>query len=158
MKERAIGTMARVMVEEHLYWYASFLYDYPRLYSKNEIVCNFIQRAGVMWRFAFGGKDTLQQVSSGEKKFSQWLTFHFIAPHMRSMAKSQGVGRYTETEVKSIMLNDLKAISAILGQNKFLLGEDPIEDDCAVFAGLASAVFTENSPVQNELNSKMSVN
>ncbi|CAL8096749.1 unnamed protein product [Orchesella dallaii] len=131
MKDRAVGTMARVMVEEHLYW------------------------AGVMWRFAFGGKDTFQMVLNGKKSFLQWLIFSLIAPQMRSMAWSQGVGRHSEAEIKSIMLNDLRAISAILGQNKFLLGEDPSEDDCSVFAGLASAVFATNSPVEQELNGEL---
>ncbi|ODN05847.1 hypothetical protein Ocin01_00866 [Orchesella cincta] len=132
IKERAIGTMTRVMVEEHLYW------------------------AGVMWRFAFGGKDTFQKVLRGEKSFIQWLIFRLIAPQMRSSAWSQGVGRHNETEIKAIMLNDLRAISTVLGQNKFLLGEEPCEDDCSVFAGLASAVFSTNSPLEKELNDELS--
>lgn len=105
-----------------------------------------------MWRFAFGGKDTFQEVRNGRKSFLQWLIFKMIAPSMKSMAWTQGVGRHSETEIICLMIQDLKSISAVLGNNKFISGDHPNEDDCSIFAGLASAVFMSDSPVQKQMD------
>lgn len=107
-----------------------------------------------MWRFAFGGKDTFQDVREGKKSFAQWMIFSVIAPSMKSMAWSQGIGRHSESEMIELMMKDLRALSTVLGNNKFFLGDQPSEDDCSIFGGLASAVFVPNSPIKRELDGK----
>lgn len=107
-----------------------------------------------MWRFAFGGKDTFQHVKAGERTFMHWIIFSMIAPSMRSMAWSQGVGRHSEAGVVALMLQDLRSISTILGKKKFILGDNPTEYDCSIFGGLASAVFMPDSPVRDNLQRK----
>jgi glutathione S-transferase len=123
-EQRAIGTVVRVMLEEHVYW------------------------GGVLHRFVYGGRDTLAQVWRGEKTFGEWLLFTCIAPSLKSMAWSQGLGRHSEEEVKQLMLKDMRALSKILGEKRFLLGDEPCEEDCSVFAFVASVVFVPENPTR----------
>lgn len=75
-----------------------------------------------------------------------------IAPSLTSMAWTQGLGRHSESDVLEIMKNCLKSLSKILGKKRFLLGDYPCEDDCAVFGQLAPAMFLDNSPFKGESN------
>lgn len=49
----------------------------------------------------------------------------------------QGYGRHTEEEVERICRQDLQALSDHIGNNMFLMGNQPCEEDAAVFGMLA---------------------
>ena len=54
---------------------------------------------------------------------------------------SHGIGRHSEEELYGIAERDLLAVSAILGQKKFLFGEKPCLADVAVFAFINAATW-----------------
>lgn len=58
------------------------------------------------------------------------------------MAYAQGTGRHSYDEVVAIMNESIEALSKILGNNKFLLGNEPCEDDAAVFGLLAQGLYS----------------
>ncbi|KAH9508363.1 hypothetical protein Btru_050922 [Bulinus truncatus] len=114
-QDLAIGHVVRRTVEESLYW----------------ILLTF--------RLVFEPNGTIYQKLGLPKAFI-W--------YMRSTAKSrlvsQGIGRHNEEEVKKMMDDDLRAVSAILGQKNFLFGntvDDVTEFDCAVFGQLCQMVW-----------------
>ena len=54
---------------------------------------------------------------------------------------SHGIGRHSEQDLYEIAEKDLLAVSAILGQKKFLFGEKPCLADAAVFAFVAASTW-----------------
>ncbi|XP_076467681.1 failed axon connections homolog isoform X1 [Babylonia areolata] len=61
----------------------------------------------------------------------------FITPRLWKMAWAQGMGRHSQEEVMQIARKDLTALSDYLGTKKFLMGDQPCEEDCAVFGQLS---------------------
>lgn len=58
------------------------------------------------------------------------------------MAWAQGTGRHSYDEVVAIMNESGEALSKILGNKKFILGDEPCEDDAAVFGLLAQGLYS----------------
>jgi len=56
-------------------------------------------------------------------------------------AWAQGIGRHSQETVIKQMKDDLLAVSKILGNKKFLLGDEPCEDDCSVFGFLIQVLY-----------------
>ena len=54
---------------------------------------------------------------------------------------SHGIGRHSEQDLYGIAEKDMQAVSAILGQKKFLFGEKPCLADAAVFAYIAASTW-----------------
>jgi len=74
---------------------------------------------------------------------------------IRTNAWCQGIGRLKEEDVLHIMGDDLRALSTILGNKKFILGEDASEVDCAVFGMLVQALWcSPGSPYERMLHGK----
>ncbi|KAK0042031.1 failed axon connections [Biomphalaria pfeifferi] len=114
-EELAIGHLVRRTVEESLYWIL------------------------LMFRLVFEAHGTIYQ-KLGLPRAVIW--------YLRSSAKgrlySQGIGRHNEEEVTKLMVDDLRALSTILGQRKFLFGneiENVTEFDCALFGQLCQMVW-----------------
>lgn len=59
-----------------------------------------------------------------------------IMKTMGSQAKAQGIGRYPKETVLKMANEDLEILSLALGEKNFIMGDEPSELDCAVFAFL----------------------
>lgn len=59
-----------------------------------------------------------------------------------AMAWAQGTGRHSYDEVVAMMNESSEALSKILGNKPFLLGNEPCEDDAAVFGLLAQGLYS----------------
>jgi len=67
-----------------------------------------------------------------------------------------GIGRHTYDEMVAMMEEDLNNISSLLGTKKFILGNEPVEADCALFAFLAQVIYTaQGSPYEKLINEKL---
>jgi len=131
-RERAIGHSIRTMLEENTYWALA----YTRMVS------------------AYGA-------ASRERIFGlRILPLKYLA---RSLAKKQikeymwshGLGRHTEQELYAIAERDLLAVSEILGQKKFLLGDKPCLADATVFAFIAGSAWDmPECPIAELIKSK----
>jgi glutathione S-transferase len=62
-----------------------------------------------------------------------WLLVKYIGYNYKKLAWSQGMGRHDQEVVEAWIHKDIKVIGDILGDNKFLLGEEPCVEDCALF-------------------------
>lgn len=91
--------------------------------------------------------------------FPDWMMFLF-KPIMISWIKAacwtHGIGRHSEEDIVHMASDDLRAVSRILGNKKFILGDEPCEDDCAIFGELSQAMWCmPGSPYEKLLNSEL---
>ncbi|KAL5017183.1 hypothetical protein ScPMuIL_006772 [Solemya velum] len=66
-----------------------------------------------------------------------WVTMQILKRVLQKEANGHGIGRHTNTERWSIAMGDMSALSDYIGDKKFLMGDIPCEEDCAVFGMLA---------------------
>merc|ERR1712141_490098 len=69
-------------------------------------------------------------------KFLQKFIVQRIMNSIGNQAKAQGIGRYPKETVVKMANEDLEILSVALGEKKFIMGDEPSEIDCAVFAFL----------------------
>jgi len=68
---------------------------------------------------------------------------------LKKRADAQGIGRHSQDQIEQLCKKDLFAISKLLNKNKFFLGDDPCQDDCAIFGMLAQVMWgLPNSPYE----------
>jgi len=53
----------------------------------------------------------------------------------------QGLGRHTMETMVQMVSDDLRNLSVLLGNKKFLLGDEPCEEDAAIFGMLAQILY-----------------
>ena len=86
--------------------------------------------------------------------FIRMPIFRSVAKGGAKAAMGQGIGRHTDAEIFEMGLDDIKAVEALLGKKKFMLGTKPAEVDATVFAflhGMQADVFP--TPIQAHINS-----
>lgn len=71
----------------------------------------------------------------------RYLLFYWLQRKFRKDLWSHGIGRHSEHDLYGIAERDVLAVSAILGQKKFLFGEKPCLADVAVFAFIAASTW-----------------
>ncbi|XP_065194365.1 failed axon connections homolog [Sycon ciliatum] len=64
---------------------------------------------------------------------------------------AQGMGRHSGDEVATIVRKDLGSVSALLGKNRYVMGDQVTAYDAAVFALLASFYYTAPLSLQYQL-------
>jgi len=110
------------MNDEHMYW------------------------GGVVWRFSYCDPQVLKEMYSPIFKKYNWLIgqimYRGVVSKMRNMAWAQGTGRHTYEEVVSMMTESMMSLSKIIGNKKFLLGDEPCEDDAAIFGLMAPGLWS----------------
>ncbi|XP_002731577.1 failed axon connections homolog [Saccoglossus kowalevskii] len=124
--DRAVARAFQKMTEENLYW--------TLVYSR--------------W------------VADNQQRLKPFLKNSFVISILmkmirRSVKKSlyaQGIGRHTEDEIYSIADKDLRALSTFLGDKAFMFGDQPCEEDCAIFGMLAQLVWCLPDSVQEDLS------
>jgi len=69
---------------------------------------------------------------------------------------AQGLSRHTEPEIDDLIKRDMSAVADILGNKKFLLGDEPCEADASVFGFMAGFVWdaAQHSPYGELIKSK----
>ena len=71
----------------------------------------------------------------------RYLIFYRLKRVVLGQMWSHGIGRHSEQELYGIAERDLLAVSAILGQKKFLFGEKPCLADATLFAFISCAAW-----------------
>lgn len=102
-------------------------------------------RGGVVWRFKYCDATVIRNMYSPIVRKFNWLirpiVWRSIVSRFNAMAWAQGTGRHSYDEVNAMMVESGEALSKILGNKKFLLGDEPCEDDAAVFGLLAQGFY-----------------
>jgi len=116
-EQLAVGRAASSMLEENTYW--ALIY--------NRYVDNFNEYKKFMAQGPGGIGFNVSQ-----KMFQR---------KMRSNLEGHGMGRHVKAEVYQIAEDDLSALSKILGEKEFLLGDKISSFDCAVFGLCANILY-----------------
>jgi len=66
-------------------------------------------------------------------------------------AKAQGVGLHSKEDVEAIMTKDLRLVSTILGNQRFICGEEPCEFDAGIWSVVAECVWALPDSVYERL-------
>ncbi|CAE1316060.1 unnamed protein product [Acanthosepion pharaonis] len=108
-KEKAVAHAMRKMAEESLYWiFALSLWVHD--YDRSFILKRILVSKCILWK---------------------------IKSAVKRQTYCQGYGRHTREEVENLCRRDLQALSDQIGRNLFLMGNQPCETDCAIFALVA---------------------
>ncbi|ODM89037.1 hypothetical protein Ocin01_17645 [Orchesella cincta] len=71
--------------------------------------------------------------------------FKLILPirsyQLKQRLVNQGIGKHSPTEIYQMTEADLHTASAVLGNKKFFGGDEPCEEDCALFGCVAQAIW-----------------
>ncbi|XP_013418979.1 failed axon connections homolog isoform X2 [Lingula anatina] len=111
-EQKAIARAFQKMTEENLYWCILLTYSY--------IDVSFI---GLYVRWPLS-----------------WIARKIILRYFRKSSWSHGIGRHSKEQVEQIGADDLRAISAFLGDKAFFMGDQPCEIDC-VLLGMLSQIL-----------------
>ncbi|MGO4326808.1 glutathione S-transferase C-terminal domain-containing protein [Cupriavidus sp. 2TAF22] len=68
------------------------------------------------------------------------LAMRFVRARIRRILWAQGLGRHSAADLAAIAARDVAAVSDLLGDKPFLLGERPCGADATVFAFIAGAL------------------
>ncbi|KAK3772105.1 hypothetical protein RRG08_061189 [Elysia crispata] len=115
--ERAQAHAVQVMVDEHLYW---CLVYFRWVYEKYAHSLALVVPKYVLF---------------------------FMKRKVKQQLYAQGTGRHSTEEIKKKLIQDLEALSAQLGDKKFLMGDNPTEVDCSAFGMLTVLVFSSHDDI-----------
>jgi len=114
-EQTAIARSVQVLVENHLLW------------------------GVLLWRFVYTNLESIPKIinCSWHLKYCFWSWKSTI----QRAAAVQGIGGRPKNEVEFVSIQDLRALSDILGDKRYLFGSEPCEVDCATFGVLAQVVW-----------------
>lgn len=118
-EQLALGRAARIMLEENTYWALIF----------NRYVDNLSEYKKFMAPPSGGGLGFTFSQKMFQRKMRQNLDGH-------------GLGRHTKEELYQIAEQDLQAVSDLLGDKAFLLGDTISSFDCAIFGLIANILHS----------------
>jgi glutathione S-transferase len=130
-QERAVGHAIRRTAEESLYW----VMLYARWYEEENADALAKAFAPVM-----------PPVIGG-------LVFRSIRGQAKKSAYAQGIARHTNENAYSMGKADLDSISELLGEKKYLFGDEPTSFDAAVFGQVAN-VFSQTTKLSEHGKSR----
>jgi len=128
-EQLAVSTAIRVMLEERSFWgIAMDRFLHSKIVSK---------------------------VFKGNWRFH--LLFHNIGGFiLRRRSYAHGIGLHTEKEIVEFIKSDMRTVSQILGNKKYILGDEPCENDCAIFGIMAQFVWgLPGSPYEKFLHEEL---
>jgi glutathione S-transferase len=114
----AIGHTVRRMLEESTYW--------------NIVYTRWVDEAG--WRAYVPVLETMLPVVLGN------VMLPVLRRKMFKTLHAQGMGRHNFDEVQKLGKDDITALSTIMGNRPFLLGETPTSFDASVYAFLVGII------------------
>jgi len=157
------GMMPFVELNGKEYCDSSFtIRDLTKIFDKNDMFLGLSQADVGMGRaieqmienstlmsYAYVRYGELAQELFSEKVLGIKLPFYFplVMPMWRikktvlANLKAHGIGRHERSEVINIGIEDLRALSVILGEKKFILGDKVTRVDATVFGTLAQILY-----------------
>jgi hypothetical protein len=98
-----------------------------------------------LWRYVYSGGQGLSEIFALPPPALKVL-FKSANARVKTASWWQGVGRHDQEVVVQMMIKNLEAVSLILGggstkKSPFLLGDEPCEEDCAVFGFLSQVLW-----------------
>ncbi len=75
------------------------------------------------------------------KSIDWWIFINFTRKMVKDQGHGAGLGRHTRSEVEKMGIEDLEAISQLLGSKPFLMGDQPSLVDCTLFGFMNMLVY-----------------
>jgi glutathione S-transferase len=126
-RERGIAWAVDKMLEDHLYW--------ALVYWRWMIDANFDR----------GPRNFFKRAPAIIRPF----VVKMVRKNVRARLHGHGLGRHTEAEMTAMASRALDSLSQILGDNKYLMGNEPCGADATAFAFIANVLTTTfQSPLQ----------
>ncbi len=119
--QKAIAWAVEKMCEEHLYWAV--------------VAVRWLDDAN----FAKGPASFFDSVPWPLRPIVEGLVRRKVA----SAAWAQGLARHTPAERDRLVIRDIDALAALLGDKPFLMGDAPCGADATMFSSVASLLVTE---------------
>ena len=132
-EQLATGHAIKVMLEERTYWAGMI---HPR------------------WVKTDHHKMMANSFFESVPKLIRMPLFRMIAKGVSKSEKGHGIGLHSDAEIFELGMDDVKAVEALLGSKKFILGTKPAEVDTTVFAflyGMHAEIFP--TPIQAYISS-----
>ena len=83
------------------------------------------------------------------------LIYFTLGRSIRTGSYFHGLGRHPTPEIHRMVQDDLKTVSKILGNNKFIGGNEISEEDCAIFGCLSQCLWgLPGSPYEKIMKSQ----
>jgi glutathione S-transferase len=118
-RDRAVATAVKAMVEEHLYFTSMYL--------------RWQDERG--WAvFAPTFRESLRR--GGVPGFATGLVANMVRKQVGKTLRAQGTGRHSLAEIEAIAITHLDALSELLGDQEYFLGDAPRSIDATVWAFL----------------------
>jgi len=115
-------------------------------HSVTSMVENHTAITGFHYRYGYNMPQLLKYVHANEFFPSKRVTtvWGMVQPYgTRLRSYLQGIGRHELEEVWEFARQDLLAISSILGDKPFLLGDEPCTVDCTLFGHLVQFLYLD---------------
>jgi glutathione S-transferase len=90
-----------------------------------------------------GGRERLKEFASTLPLPLRWIVPPVVAAQLRKQLYARGLGRHDEAEILSQGRSDLDALSRLLGDRPYFLGDRPSSIDACVFGFLGVTVYVQ---------------
>ena len=128
-RERGIAWSIDKMLEDHLYW--------ALVYWRWMIDANFDR----------GPRNFFKRAPAIIRPF----VVRMVRKNVRARLHGHGLGRHSEAEMTAMASRALESLSQIIGDNKYLMGNEPCGADATAFAFVANVLTTTfESPLQKK--------
>jgi glutathione S-transferase len=88
-----------------------------------------------------GGPARLAEFTSTLPAVLRWIVPRVLVKQLRGQLHARGLGRHEESEIIAQGKSDLDALSRLLGDNRYFLGDRPSSIDACVFGFLGVSVY-----------------
>jgi glutathione S-transferase len=97
-----------------------------------------------------GGAERLAEYMSSMPPVLRWIVPRVMVGALKKQLHARGLGRHDESEIVAQGKADLDALSRLLGDNRYFLGDQPSSIDACVFGFLGVTVYVNgDNPLFN---------
>jgi glutathione S-transferase len=90
-----------------------------------------------------GGSDRLEEFASSLPPILRWIVPRVFVKQLRAQLHARGLGRHDEAEIIAQGKADLDALSRLLGEHAYFLGDRPSTIDACIFGFLGVTVYVQ---------------
>lgn len=96
--------------------------------------------------------DGYAEMAKEFKKFVPGFVLPLVRRAQNKKLEAQGTGRHSRDEIMAMGIGDMDAISELLGDKPFLLGDKPRSVDCTLFAFMEAVLpFPVDNPIKKRV-------
>ncbi|KAG8444741.1 hypothetical protein GDO86_009782 [Hymenochirus boettgeri] len=118
--QRAVSRAVTKMVEEHFYWTLAYCQWVDNLHETQKML----------------------SITGPLSDLLKWILCHLTKGIVKREMYGQGIGRFSEEEIYTLMEKDMRSLAGLLGDKKYFMGPKLSTLDATIFGHLAQAMWT----------------